>query len=84
VNVSTKMNDEGGSIVAAQLLLESRLVTQDVQVILWLTLTLLGPSSRPREKHSGEDKYSGYLQQLACFLIHHFFGFTLSNLGPRP
>jgi hypothetical protein len=43
MNVASKMNDEGDTIIPPEFLLESRLVTQDTQPVLLLILILLSP-----------------------------------------
>lgn len=43
VNVAAKMNNERDTIIPPELLLESRLVTQDIQPVLLLISSLSGP-----------------------------------------
>ena len=58
MSIAPKMNDERDTVVLAKLLLESRLVAQNIQPVLRLTLglilTLICPSPRQREEDSGK------------------------------
>jgi len=76
MNVSTKMNDQGDPVITAKLLLESGLVTQHIEPVLLLTLSLLCSNPWPRKENGRENQYCGNLNQFPGFAIHHSLSST--------